>query len=84
MQRAFSGALSAQSATATTISFVAPSVQYLDGSIGDVTQSVSVTVPLDASPHHILSVLADEIVAQQPTGFDLDARDVLLYGLERG
>lgn len=53
----------------------------------DSTGNVALVAELedpDASPREIMDAMTQTIIANQPAGFDLAERDVILLGLERG
>lgn len=64
------------SCNATYINF-----ESLDFSID---KGIGAFAPWDSSPREILNAVASEVVLQQPLGFNLTERDVILTNLDRG
>jgi hypothetical protein len=62
------------------------SVRYMDFEGGPPNQNGSfiLNVPSDASPREILNVCVALAIEDQPAGFHLTERDVIISGLERG
>jgi hypothetical protein len=58
---------------------------YSDGASGDqVDAMITTTALVDASPRAIIDAVVDEVLAQQPTGYDIHRRDMVVTSLERG
>lgn len=47
-------------------------------------RNVNTYVPSDASVREILNAVADNIIAQQPLGYSLQLRDLIIDSLDRG
>lgn len=61
-----------------------PDVRYLRDGEAAIDANLTFQTSLDASPREILESIVSVVIESQPTGFNLQERDVIVPSIERG